>query len=222
MDIIFFALLAFYVFFKLNKELGKIDEDQVKQMEEKLSKAGFFGGFGSRKSDDAKQQIIEIKNQIEETIPQNLDEDTKQNLLTILRSCNITTDFFLDGAKAAFEIVIKAFSNDDLASLKGLLSEKIYEGFESVINSRKEKNINLTTNIISIDQAEIFSAMMIGNIASVSVRFVSRQINYVADADGNVIEGKKDEIFQLTDVWTFKKDVTSNNPNWSIISTNHA
>jgi len=35
-----------------------------------------------------------------------------------------------------------------------------------------------------------------------------------------VIEGSKTEIVQVNDIWTFKKDLTSSNPNWVIIATN--
>jgi predicted lipid-binding transport protein (Tim44 family) len=56
--------------------------------------------------------------------------------------------------------------------------------------------------------------------ASIVVKFVSKQINYVVDKDGNIITGRKDEISEVTDIWTFKRDVTSANPNWLISATN--
>jgi predicted lipid-binding transport protein (Tim44 family) len=220
MDIIFFAAIAFYIFFKFSKELGKIDEDEKKRIEEKLfqKSSSFFGQ--KKESAENSQQIIEIKNQAEEKILENLSQEVRQNFLTILRSVNITAEFFINGAKSAFEIVVKSFAEEDLQSLKFLLSDKIFEGFQFAINERKSKNQKLISNIISIEKSEINSAMMIGNIASISVKFTTKQINYIINEQNQIIEGSKDLVVQLNDIWTFKKDITNQDPNWLIISTN--
>jgi predicted lipid-binding transport protein (Tim44 family) len=61
--------------------------------------------------------------------------------------------------------------------------------------------------------------MTLENNASIVIKFVSKQINYICDKEEKIIEGKKDEINEITDIWTFKKDLTSPNPNWIINST---
>ena len=116
----------------------------------------------------------------------------------------------------AFEMVINAFAKDDLETLKILLSEKIYQGFELAINNRKNLEQKLNTNLISIDKSEIISAILVDNYASIIVKFYSQQINYITDKDGKIIEGKKDEIAKINDIWTFKKDINSNNPNFHL------
>jgi predicted lipid-binding transport protein (Tim44 family) len=47
----------------------------------------------------------------------------------------------------------------------------------------------------------------------------SKQINYVSDKEQKIIEGKKDEISEINDIWTFKKDIKSPNPNWLVSAT---
>ena len=51
------------------------------------------------------------------------------------------------------------------------------------------------------------------------VKIISKQINYISDKEQKIIEGKKDEISEIIDVWTFKKDVKSPNPNWLVSAT---
>lgn len=223
MSIIFFAALTFFIFFKLSKQLGKIDEEEKKQIEEKLMQ--MRAAMQQQQAQSQQEKIVggkstEEKNLIEEKILASLDAATKENLTGILARCNITAEFFVNGAKSAFEMVIKAFAAADLPVLKFLLSDKIFSGFEAAIQQRKSEEKTLTTNLISIEKSEIISAMMIENIASISVKFVSKQINYISGKDGQVIEGRKDEIAEITDTWTFKRDVTSSNPNWIVAATN--
>jgi predicted lipid-binding transport protein (Tim44 family) len=234
MDILFLAILTFYIFFKLSKHLGKIDEEEKKQIEEKvvLMKAA-QAKAQSHVQDMLKQQeklvgAASTANNFEKTdkviaeenkLLSNLDETNKRNLEEILSRCNINLSFFLTGAKSAFEIVIKSFAAADLGTLKMLLSDKLYQGFEAAINQRKTEEKILTTNLISLEKCEIISALTIENNASIAVKFVSKQINYISSKTGEIIEGKKDEIVEVTDVWTFKKDITSPNPNWVISAT---
>lgn len=223
MDIIFFAVLAIVIFYKLSKHLGRIDEEEKKHIEEKIAQVRA-----------AQEQIIEkIKQQevvvgssstteqkeLEDKSLENLPQAQKQSLQEVLSRCNINLSFFLSGAKSAFEIVIKSFASGDLASLKMLLSEKIYQGFEAAVNQRLAQEKLLTTNLIAIEKTEIISAMLMENTASIVVKFTSKQINYISDKNGAVLEGNKNEIAEVVDVWTFKKDVTSPNPNWIISAT---
>lgn len=229
MDIIFFAAVAFYIFFKLFKQFGRIDEEEKKQIEEKLAlKRKEILAMQSQVMKQLQQKAIPLssaenpsQNQAEKSILDSLDESTKQNFLKILQSANITAEFFVNGAKSAFEMVLKAFAKGDLESLKFLLSEKISQGFTAAINQRQAQEKILTTNLISIEKTEIISALIIDNFASIAVKFISQQINYISDKNGQIIEGRKDEITQLTDIWTFKKEITSPDPNWVVCATSN-
>lgn len=221
MDIIFFAAIALYIFFRLNKQLGKIDEDEKRQIQEKIAKK--------------REEILAIQNKIFEQKPQNpsnivedkasqkiiesLDEKTKENFIDILQKCRISAEFFINGAKSAFEMILKAFADGDLEVLKFLLSDKIYQGFEAAIAQRKLAEKTLITNLIAVEKVEILSAILIDNTASVTVKFVSKQINYMLDKENNVADGAKSDIAEIIDIWTFKKDVTSANPSWIVSAT---
>lgn len=222
MDILFFAALAFFIFYKLSKQLGKIDDEEKKQIEEKIAQMRVVQEqvMAQMKQQEKVVGGGSTQNKSEEKILEELSAKTKESLIPILQRCNLAAEFFISGAKSAFEMVLKAFASADLEALKSLLAENIFSGFEVAINQRKAQAQKITTNLIAINEAKILSAMMLENIASITVRFVSKQINYVSDKDGKIVVGRKDEISDVTDIWTFKRDVTSPNPNWIISATN--
>jgi predicted lipid-binding transport protein (Tim44 family) len=221
-DIIFFAAIAFFIFYKLNKEFGKVGENEKKDIIEKLKKRKEACETQAQMFKQKELPVVgakESENNDAEFF-KSLDEASKQNFIKILQSSNITAEFFVNGAKSAFEMIIKAFTSADLDTLKFLLSEKIFQGFEASINQRKSAEKNLVTNLISIEKADVISVMISGNLAMVILKIVSKQINYITDKDNQIIEGRKDEIAEVTDVWTFKRDLTSQSPNWTVSATN--
>jgi predicted lipid-binding transport protein (Tim44 family) len=223
MDIIFFAAIAFFIFYKLNKQLGKIDEEEKKNIELKVVSAREKILEAQQVIKQQQQQqsslTIETDNQVSKKILNSLDAATKESFSNILNRTNISAEFFVNGVKSAFEMILKAFASSDLETLKFLLSDKIFKGFESAIIQRKSAEKTLITNLISIEKTEIISALIFENNASVAMKIVSKQINYIIDSKGEIVEGRKDEINEITDIWTFKKDINSANPNWVVSAT---
>ena len=60
---------------------------------------------------------------------------------------------------------------------------------------------------------------MQGSNASVTVRFVSEQINVVRNADSQIIDGNPNEVQKVVDLWTFRRDTMSGDPNWQLVKT---
>ena len=223
MDLIFFAALAFFIFYKLSKQLGKVDEEERRQIEEKLIK---FRAMQEQVMAQMKQQEKVIgasatkDDKAEELILSKLDDSTKENFLAILQRCNASASSLIFDVTANFESVIKAFAGADSEALKNLLSENIFSGFEAAINQRKLEEKTLVTNLISIDDVSIISASIFEDNAAIAIRFVSKQINYIANKDGAIVAGRKDEINEVTDSWTFKRNLNSPSKNWIISATN--
>ena len=72
---------------------------------------------------------------------------------------------------------------------------------------------------MSIDGADIIGAEMRGRTAQVTVRFVSQLVSVTRDRSGAVIDGNPDKVTDVTDVWTFARDITSRDPNWKLVAT---
>jgi predicted lipid-binding transport protein (Tim44 family) len=126
---------------------------------------------------------------------------------------------FLEGAKMAYEMIVTAFARGDRKVLKPLLSRDVYEGFATAIAERERANETLETQLVGIDKAEIMAATVQGRRASITIKFLSQMITVKRNADGAVIEGDERGIRDITDVWTFERDVTARDPNWRLVAT---
>jgi predicted lipid-binding transport protein (Tim44 family) len=59
-------------------------------------------------------------------------------------------------------------------------------------------------------------------MAQVTVKFVSELISATRDRGGEVISGDSKKIKEVTDIWTFAREVSSRDPNWKLIATQAA
>ncbi len=126
---------------------------------------------------------------------------------------------FVAGARQAYEMIVNAFATGDRKSLKNLLSRDVYDGFETAIRDRESKGETIENKFVSLDNADIISAELRNNTAQVTVQFVSQLISATRDKAGNVIDGSPDKVTEVTDVWTFARDVTARDPNWKLVAT---
>lgn len=126
---------------------------------------------------------------------------------------------FLEGAKAAYEMIVTAFAQGDRKTLKDLLSKDVYEGFERAITERERRGEKVETTFVSIDKAEMAGAELNGKNAQIVVRFLSQLITVTRDASGTVVDGSQDAVAEVTDVWTFSRVLGSRDPNWLLVAT---
>jgi predicted lipid-binding transport protein (Tim44 family) len=126
---------------------------------------------------------------------------------------------FLAGARQAYEMIVTAYAEGDRRSLKNLLSREVYDGFESAIREREGRGETTETRFVSIDKADITAAELRGKTAQITLRFVSQLVSVTHDRTGAVIEGSPDKVTEVTDVWTFARDVSSRDPNWKLVAT---
>jgi predicted lipid-binding transport protein (Tim44 family) len=129
---------------------------------------------------------------------------------------------FLSGARGAYEMIVLAFANGDRRALKDLLSTEVYESFESAIKDREKQERKTETRFVSIDKAELVGAEARDRTAQLTVRFVSQMISVTRDKAGAIVDGNPDKVTDITDVWTFARDVTSRDPNWKLVGTGSA
>jgi len=126
---------------------------------------------------------------------------------------------FIVGARSAYEMIVTAYAGGDRRQLRDLLSREVYDGFESAIREREQRGETVETRFVSIDGADISHAEMRGKTEQVTVRFQSQLVSVTRDRAGAVIDGNPDKVTDVTDVWTFARDVTSRDPNWKLVAT---
>lgn len=126
---------------------------------------------------------------------------------------------FLEGARGAYEMVLEAFWRGDKEELRELCDDDVYASFAGAIDEREAAGQVLDNKLIRIEDTTVHSAMLDGKIARIAVRFVSDIASVVRDKDGTVIAGSLDDAIESRDIWTFTRNVTSQNPAWLLDET---
>lgn len=136
---------------------------------------------------------------------------------------SLDPEVFLRGAGAAYEMIVSAFASGDRKTLKDLLSREVYDGFVAAIAEREQRGERIEQQFVGIKKADIVEAEMKGGTASMTVRFVSELITATLDKSGAVLSGDPTKITDVTDIWTFSRDVSNaralTNPNWRLVAT---
>ena len=144
-------------------------------------------------------------------------------LVDIVRAdLNFDPDGFLKGASGAYEIIVTAFAEGNRKTLRDLLSRDVYDGFAGAIGDRESRGEQIDQSFVGIKTADIVEAELKNGMAQVTVKFVSELISATRDKAGEVIAGDPKRIKEVTDIWTFAREVASRNPNWRLIATQAA
>lgn len=126
---------------------------------------------------------------------------------------------FLTGARAAYEMIVTAYAEGDRRTLKNLLSREVYDGFDTAIAEREKRGDVVESRFVGIDNATITAAELRGRNAQLTVRFQSKLVSATRNKNGEVIDGSADKVTDVTDVWTFTRDLSSRDPNWKLLAT---
>lgn len=131
-------------------------------------------------------------------------------------------DQFLDGAKAAYRMVLEAYWKGDEEALAELASDEVRDAFGEAIAQRNEAGQVLDNRLVAIERALISDAELDQGIARVTVRFDADIAAVTRDKDGHVIAGSTSDAVPTHDVWTFVRHVRSDDPNWTLADTDEA
>jgi predicted lipid-binding transport protein (Tim44 family) len=126
---------------------------------------------------------------------------------------------FITGARTAYEMIVTAFAGGDRRQLRNLLSREVFDGFDAAIGEREQKGETAETRFVSIDGSTITAAELRNRTAQITMRFVSKLVSATRDRSGAVIDGSADKVTDVTDVWTFARDISSRDPNWKVVGT---
>jgi len=146
-----------------------------------------------------------------------------KGLVDIVRAdANFDPDTFLKGARAAYELIVTAFAEGNRKALKDLLGRDVYEGFAGAITERESRGEQIDQSFVGIKSADVIEAELKNGLAQLTIKFVSELISATRDRGGEVVAGDPKRIKEVTDIWTFAREVVSRNPNWRLIATQAA
>lgn len=126
---------------------------------------------------------------------------------------------FLEGAKAAYQLILEAFWKGDLDTIRSHVDDHVYETFSGAVEQRQKDGLTLDNRLVAIDQAVISEASVERSIAILTVRFEADIAAVTRNAEGQVVAGSLSDAVQTRDLWTFRRDTSSRDPNWVLIET---
>ena len=209
-DILIFAAIALFLIFRLRSILGNRDGFEQKRPEQSA-----FDGTAKTENDKTPKKIVPLRaNKAAEkmTISEGLEA-------VRLADPSFRDDEFMQGAASAFSMILQAFADGDLATLRRLLAFDLYEEFAQSVHARNKEGDQLAITIHSINDVQLTYGSVKDFIVSVTVTFVSEQSRTVKNSDGNVIEDESEEKALITDIWIFERDTQLNDPNWKLVET---
>jgi predicted lipid-binding transport protein (Tim44 family) len=235
-----FLVLAVVIFLKLRSVLGRRTGheearfERYKAQKEASQRNGKLAGqdkvvtLPRREREEVEERpTAELKVQadneqrVKDFAPGNAD--MTKGLLDIVRSDSaFDPNHFVQGAKAAYEIIVTAFAEGNRKTLKDLLSSEVYDGFSSAISDRESRGEQIDQSFVGIKSADLVEAELKGGIAQLTVKFVSELISATRDRGGEVTAGDPKRIREVTDIWTFAREAMSRNPNWKLVATQAA
>ena len=126
---------------------------------------------------------------------------------------------FLEGAQSAYRMILEAFWSGDLDTLRPLVEDNVYQAFATSVEQRSKEGLVLDNRLINIEQAVISAASIEQTVAFVTVRFEADIAAITRNKDGEVVAGSMSDAVQTRDLWTFRRDVASSDPNWLLVET---
>jgi predicted lipid-binding transport protein (Tim44 family) len=153
----------------------------------------------------------------------DIDVSAQSGLRAIMNADRqFDTQLFMEGAKSAYKATLEAYWNGDREALQYLCDDDVFTSFIEAIAGREERGEVLQNRLIRIENARIIAASFDHPIARITMQFQADIATLIKDKDGNVIGGSMSDAEEANDIWTFMRDVKSNDRNWMLDETDEA
>jgi len=117
---------------------------------------------------------------------------------------------FLEGARTAFETIVRAYAAGDAAALRPLLTAPVMASFEAAMIDRAARGDREEVEIIHGPRADLDATSTDGDRASARVRFLAELRSRVVHGEGEpVVEERR-----TAEHWTFERTLGASDPNW--------
>jgi predicted lipid-binding transport protein (Tim44 family) len=126
---------------------------------------------------------------------------------------------FLEGAQAAYRMILEAFWRGDLESVRQFVDPEVYATFAQALADRESAGYRLDNRLVAIEQSLIASASLDRTVAVIAVRFEADIAAVTRNSAGDVVAGSLSDAVQTRDRWTFRRDLAGQDPNWILVET---
>ena len=222
LQILLFAAVAGFLVYRLRSVLGRRTGHE-RERRHPFGHGGHRGheGDGTPADAPAQDNVVPLPDRSSAEAGESASTPSLSAGLTQVRIADPSFDAnrFVEGAGRAFQMIVEAFARGDTEVLRPLLSEDLFDEFGAEIRRRNAEGEVHETRIVRLREAGILEAGVNGHLVTVTVKFVTDQINLVRDETGEVIDGDAETPIDVTDIWTFSRNTLSEDPNWLLVET---
>ncbi|MHA1539558.1 MAG: Tim44/TimA family putative adaptor protein [Alphaproteobacteria bacterium] len=193
MDILFFAVLAVFLAFRLRDVLGK---------EVEVKKKDIFPAAPALKTPVLQTKIENLDNTIS---PMAI-----KNLAPLRKEIKFNIKTFVPAVQSAYETIVKAFSEGDSETLRFLLAEDIFKGFEKALKERDKNTPFEKVTTVLIRSTQILDIDIEPHRVYLTLRFEAEHIKEVNGSE---------DVQRHQDIWTFVKEKTRKDNHWDLYAT---
>jgi predicted lipid-binding transport protein (Tim44 family) len=197
-QVVVFAFIAAFVLFQLYNVLGK--------------------RVGRQPQEDAKAVLPSPAPAETAKIPA-IDPATLASIATLkARDPAFDPARFLDGARQAYETIVRGYAAGDRAALKPLLKPNVMDSFEAGIVARETRGETESVEFLFPPRADLEGAVAEGDRAVAKVRFLGELRSRVTKASGETADSETGEPLveerRTAEHWTFERTLGAADPNW--------
>ena len=126
-------------------------------------------------------------------------------------------DHFLQGARGAYEMIVRGYASGDRAALKGLVSPPVMSGFEAAMARREAEGRSETVEFLQPVRADLEDSRVDGDVARMKVRFLGEFRSRSKGPEGEAVDDRR-----TAEMWTFERPLASRDPNWTLVRVDAA
>jgi len=125
---------------------------------------------------------------------------------------------FLEGARQAYETIVRGYAAGDRAALKPLLTEPVMASFEAGIAARETRGETEQVEFLHPPRADLELATAEGDRAVAKVRFLAELRSRITNTAGATADATTGEPLieerRTAEQWTFERTLGASDPNW--------
>ena len=172
--------------------------------------------------DDKRKKITEKTPSDDIGIPAEMVEDEKnigkyeKELKFLEKSINgFNIKYFIEGAIKAYEMTLISHSEENYDTLNSLLEKDLYDDFVRSIDARNENSQKLEYSLIKVNEFNIEDIKIDNKIVSI-VCTIDADINSSLSEFQENEKVIKRNSSKTKEVWTFRKNLKTKDPNWKV------
>jgi predicted lipid-binding transport protein (Tim44 family) len=201
-DLILLAIIAGAIIFKLYNTMGKDLGDDFVQKEKIIDPI---------ESEDVSEKDLAL-----DSFPLQIQQAIKE-MQRLEPGFSISK--LLEKIEKVFEFTLEKLSKRDVAELRPITSEKVFNQFNKIVEELKEKNLFMNITLLSVSDIKMEEFVVEGDVARVTIKITSHQMCFQQDENGRKIKGDKNQVEKKEDFWSFTKKIDNKNKIWILEKT---